>query len=166
MDLSVSRSSAFSAHTVFAVAADEFSGKYVVKDLFLAAGRYFVFLIYSVHLVPDLLCDDGRKDVVVSSSLMGKFSDISFVVKDDIDVFVVDMFSALTADIPRFQVFGYCDGFITLRVFHEYLAHDLRLCFVYDVLLVFDNIPERRMTACGVAFEPAFSQAAVDLNFN
>ena len=87
---------------------------------------------------------------------MGDFSDISFVVQDDIDVFVVYMLSALAANIPRFQIFGDGDGFKTLRVFHEYLAHDLCLCWVYDVFLVFDDRSERRMTASGVAFATAF----------
>ena len=96
---------------------------------------------------------------------MGDFSDIAFVVEDNIDVFVVYMFSALAADIPRFQIFGDGDGFITLCVFHKYLAHNFCLCFVYDVLLVFDNIPERRMTARCVTFEPTLPQAAVDFLF-
>ena len=93
---------------------------------------------------------------------MSNFSDVAFVVQDDIDVFVVYMLSALAANIPRFQIFGDGDGFITLRVFHEYLAHNLRLGFVYNVFFVLDNISVRRMAARGVAFEPAFPQAAVD----
>ena len=165
MDLSVSRCAAFSAHAVFTVSADELSREYVVKDLFLAARRNFVFPIDCVHLVPDLLCDDGRKDVVISCSLMSDFSDISFVVQDDIDVFVVYMFSALAADVPRFQIFGDSDGFITLRIFHKYLTHDLRLGFVYDIFFIFNHITVRRITARGVAFEPTFAQTAVDFLF-
>ena len=87
---------------------------------------------------------------------MSDFSDIAFIVQDDIDVFVIDILAAFATDIPRFQVFGNGDGFVALRVFHKYLAHDFRLGFVYDVFLVFDDVPVRRMTACGVAFEPAF----------
>ena len=165
MYLSVSRCAAFSAHAMLAGSADEFSRKYIVEYFFLAAGGDFVFLVDGVHLGPDLLCDDGWKDVVVSRALMGDFSDIAFVVEDNIDVFVVYMFSALAADIPRFQIFGDGDGFITLCVFHKYLAHNFCLCFVYDVLLVFDNIPERRMTARCVTFEPTLPQAAVDFLF-
>ena len=162
MDLSVSRCAAFSAHAVFTVSADELSREYVVEDLFLAARRNFVFPIDCVHLVPDLLCDDGRKDVVISCSLMSNFSDVAFVVQDDIDVFVVYMLSALAANIPRFQIFGDGDGFITLRVFHKYLTHDLRLGFVYDIFFIFNHITVRRMTARGVAFEPTLPQASVD----
>ena len=87
---------------------------------------------------------------------MSDFSDIAFIVQDDIDVFVIDMLSAFATDIPRFQVFGNGDGFVALRVFHKYLAHGFRLGFVYDVFFVLDNISVRRMPARGVAFEPAF----------
>ena len=96
---------------------------------------------------------------------MRNFSDISLVVQDDIDVFVVDMFSAFTSNISCLQIFGNGDGFITLCVFHEYLAYDLRLGFVYNIFLVFDDITVRRMTARGVAFEPTFAQTAVDFLF-
>ena len=96
---------------------------------------------------------------------MRNFSDISLIVQDDIDVFVVDMFSALAADIPRFQIFCDGDGFIALRIFHEYFAYDLCLGVVYDIFFVFDDVSERWMTACGVAFEPTFAQAAVDFLF-
>ena len=88
---------------------------------------------------------------------MRDFSDVTFVVQYDIDVFLVNKLSAFAADVSCLQVFGYGDGFIALRIFHEYFAYDFCLGVVNDIFFVFDDVSERRMTACGVAFEPAFS---------
>ena len=66
-------------------------------------------------------------------------------------------------NVPRFQILGDGDGFISLRIFHKNLSYDFRFGFVYDIFLILDDVSERRMPACCVAFEPAFAQASVDL---
>lgn len=87
---------------------------------------------------------------------MGDFSDIAFVVQNDIDILVVDMLSALAPNVPRFQILGDGDGFISLRIFHKNLSYDFRFGFVYDIFLILDDVSERRMPACCVAFEASF----------
>ena len=148
---------------MLAVSANESPRKNVVEDLLLAARRPLVLFVDGVHLIPDLLGDDGREDIVIRRSLMFDFSDISLVVKNDIDIFLIDELAILPSDIAFLQIVG--DGFCfeTLRIFSEYLPHGVGFRFIDDILLVLDNISERRDAARGVAFEPTLPQAAVDL---
>ena len=90
---------------------------------------------------------------------------ISFIVQDDIDVFVVDILSAFAADIVRLQIFRYRYGFIAVGILTENLPHDFRLRFVNDVLLILNDIAIRRSSSGGVAFEPALPQTAIDFLF-
>ena len=50
MRIACMRSSARAAHLMFAIAADEFPGKNVVKNFLLAARRLLVFFVDGVHL--------------------------------------------------------------------------------------------------------------------
>lgn len=52
MDISRLARAALAYHFMLAVAAYEFSRKYVVEDLFFTAGCIFVFFIDRVHLIP------------------------------------------------------------------------------------------------------------------
>ena len=80
MGTSVPARSALSAHTVPAASAYEFSRKYIVEYLLLAAGGDLVLLVNGVHLIPKLLCNDGWEDIIVFRSLMFYDAYISFVV--------------------------------------------------------------------------------------
>ena len=62
-----------------------------------------------------------------------------------------------------FQIVGNGICLKTLCIFSENLPHGVGFRFIDDILLVLDNIPERRDAARRVAFEPALPQAAVDL---
>ena len=165
MGASVPARAAFSAHTVPAASAYEFSRKYVVEYLFLAAGGDLILLVNCVHLIPKLLCNDGRENVIVFRSLMFYDAYIPFIVQDDIDVFVVDILVVFAADIVRLQIFRYRYGFVSAGILTKNLPHDFRLRFVYDVLLILNDIAIRRSSSGGVAFEPAFPQTAIDFLF-
>ena len=78
---------------------------------------------------------------------------------------MVDILSAFAADIMRFQIFRYRYGFIALGILSENLSYNFRFCLVNDVLLILNDIAIRRSTSGSVAFEPAFTQTAIDFLF-
>lgn len=65
MDFAAFACTAFPAHSPFAISANKLSGKYVIIYFFFATGRDFVFLVDSIHLQPQLVCNNRRKDVAV-----------------------------------------------------------------------------------------------------
>lgn len=165
MDFAAFACTAFPAHSLFAISANKLSGKYVIIYFFFATGRDFVFLVDSIHLQPQLVCNNRRKDVAVFRSLMFDNPYITSVVQDDVNVLVIDMFAAFSAHVSRFQVIRNAYRSISLRVFSENLAHDFGFRLVYDVLFVFDDISVGREPSRGVAFQPTFFQSAVDFLF-
>ena len=93
---------------------------------------------------------------------MGDYARIAFVVQNNVDVLLVDKFAVLPSDVALFQIVGNGICLKALCVFQKYLPHGIGLCFIDDVLLVLNYIPERRNAASSVAFDPTFAQAAVD----
>ena len=85
MDIARLARSADADHSVLTVSADEFPRKDIVKNFLLAPGRVFIFFMDSVHLCPQLLCNDCRKDLVVVFSPMCDDARVAFVMQNLID---------------------------------------------------------------------------------
>lgn len=144
MGISRVRSPARSAHLVFAVAAYEFPGKDIIKDLLLAARSLLVFFIDGIHLFPYLLGNNGRENVVIILALVCDDARIALVVQDDIDILLIDVLAVLSPHIARFQIVrnGIC--LEALRVFAKDLPHRVGLRLIDNIFFIFDDVAERR----------------------
>ena len=94
---------------------------------------------------------------------MGDYARIAFVVQNNVNVLLVDIFSVFAPDVALFQIVGNGICLKALRILSENLPHGIGLCFIDDVFFVFDDVAERRDAARSVSLDPTFAQASVDL---
>ena len=88
---------------------------------------------------------------------------ITFVVQYFIDKFLRKMFPAFAAEVSCFQLVRNRLRLISLRIPPIDLPDNVRFRFVDVIFFVFQIPAENILTARGVAFEPTFAQASVDL---
>ena len=87
---------------------------------------------------------------------------ISFVVQNEIQIFVVYDFTVLSA-VSAFLEFvrnGNC--LVALRIHQKRVFDDFAFVFVHDVFFINDVIAENILSARGFAFAPTLFQSAID----
>lgn len=87
---------------------------------------------------------------------------ISFVVQNEIQIFVVYEFSVFSATTAFLEFVRNGNGFVTLRIHQKRVFHDFAFVFVHSVFFVNDVIAENILSARGFAFAPTLFQSAIN----
>ena len=89
-------------------------------------------------------------------------SGISFVVQNEIQIFVVYEFSVLSATTAFLEFVRNGNCLVSLRIHQKRVFHDFAFVFVHNVFFVNDIIAENILSARGFAFAPTFFQSSID----
>ena len=87
---------------------------------------------------------------------------ISFVVQNEIQIFVVYDFTVFSAVAAFLEFVRNGNGFVTLRIHQKRVFNDFAFVFVYNVFFVNDVIAENVLSARGFAFAPTLFQSSID----